>query len=42
MSEWVWVAAGYGVTAAAVTGYLLRLARRAAWLQRRGQRRERS
>lgn len=34
MSEWMWVALGYGTAAVAVAGYLLVLARRAAALRR--------
>ena len=34
MSEWAWVALGYGTTAVSVAAYLLVLARRAAALRR--------
>lgn len=35
MSEWAWVVLGYGITAVAVAGYLLALARRWARVRRR-------
>lgn len=35
MSEWAWVAAGYGVTLAAIAVYLLLLVRRWSALRRR-------
>ncbi|WP_269756695.1 hypothetical protein [Amycolatopsis aidingensis] len=40
MSEWAWVALGYGVTAVAVSGYLISLTLRWARVRRRTEGRQ--
>jgi len=37
MSEWAWVALGYGTTGVAVAGYLITLLRGAAAVRRRAK-----